>query len=560
MALIDILSKTKDSYLTDECLEKVLKGKIDSSFDLKGLMLDGDLHTRDSYVSPEEITTIRLDLLRFMLKSSLNSGIEKDALSEIKKWWKTNESITSITIDDIKNLLSLNNEDLYAICNAGTQFENQPVVALGKYLFSHCCDFGFEHNGRDPLYSVEKQMNDREHSSEMSITNAYTKRIYMNIPEGVNKYKFLQLYIQKCVEKNIPFEMKAIVPDAGLDKTVLYSNDFYLNDHIDIINDIIENNKDIAESIGTPISYGGRVENEDGRVFYAISSGNPSRIAHHTQSSFIESTTNRAFLSLCAGVIKKYPHLIDNKNFQILDIEKISSLSALETEEIIEWCKTFKPGKTKTDERSTKLRNDFDKLQVGGIEVINQLIKSNPEHLTELVDEFRENIKIIASVARFEDKEHIDTPLFLDDCFLNLIQKEKNSKLEAEVNVSYEPNIDEVTTYLYNTEQLFAGVLQEFSESTLSSKDKAVNYINRVKEIETKYRYYAVHTPGFVGTDRYKEVHEHLKTVPRFEHYQPDPTKGNGINMVLANRYYDEVANAINDHIGESSKKNSETK
>lgn len=40
-------------------------------------------------------------------------------------------------------------------------------------------------------------MNDREHSSEMSITNAYTKRIYMNIPEGVNKYKFLQLYIPK---------------------------------------------------------------------------------------------------------------------------------------------------------------------------------------------------------------------------------------------------------------------------------------------------------------------------------------------------------------------------
>lgn len=77
--------KTKDSHLTDECLEKVLKGKIDSSFDLKGLMLDGYLHTRDSYISPEEITTIRLDLLRFMLKSSLKSGIEKDALLEIKK-------------------------------------------------------------------------------------------------------------------------------------------------------------------------------------------------------------------------------------------------------------------------------------------------------------------------------------------------------------------------------------------------------------------------------------------------------------------------------------------
>jgi len=363
-------------------------------------------------------------------------------------------------------------------------------------------------------------------------------RIYINSCSGVKRNEFLEIYAKKCIDKKIPFEMKGRnktdVDNKAQDRTVLYIHEEYLDSTLKILEEIKKENPELIDNFGSPITTGCNYS------YYAVSSRG-KRSA--TYNMFFDRLSQNAFNCTISNLIIK-----DTRFFE--------SLSKQQKEDI------KRTADIKNYEESLNKPGSLGIMRALPISdvVASYLKNANAEELitSENMSRFKDTFKKMSSYTNFGDYEHTKYPVCFNNELYEKIEKSKSKENVSEVKSN--TNVDDLTTYLYNTEQLFAGALQEFSESTLPSKDKAINYINRVKEIEAKYRYYAVHTPGFVGTDRYKEVHEHLKTVPRFEHYQPDLTKGNGINMVLANRYYEEVSNTINTHISEISKKNSETK
>lgn len=111
---------------------------------------------------------------------------------------------------------------------------------------------------------------------------------------------------------------------------------------------------------------------------------------------------------------------------------------------------------------------------------------------------------------------------------------------------------NENDNYLYQTEKLIEMAKQEFIESQLSNSERVLTYISKIQEIEKKFRYYAVHEVGFVGSERYKIVYEYLKDLPRVVPFTPDESKGNGINMINSKRYYDNLAAMIEESFSQS--------
>lgn len=123
------------------------------------------------------------------------------------------------------------------------------------------------------------------------------------------------------------------------------------------------------------------------------------------------------------------------------------------------------------------------------------------------------------------------------------------TKKESEKNIEA---INESEQYLYHTEELFEMALQEFLVSELSNQERVLKYISRIEQIEKGFRKYAVNTVGFVGSERYKQVYEYLKTIPRITPFIEDETKGNGINMIMAKKYYDDIAVKLGTSFSES--------
>ena len=73
--------------------------------------------------------------------------------------------------------------------------------------------------------------------------------------------------------------------------------------------------------------------------------------------------------------------------------------------------------------------------------------------------------------------------------------------------------------------------------------------------IEKIYRKYATHVPGFTGSERFKQIYEYLKIIPRFSLYEQDSTKGDFINMQKEKMYYSEIANQITSYVDDSDHK-----
>lgn len=103
--------------------------------------------------------------------------------------------------------------------------------------------------------------------------------------------------------------------------------------------------------------------------------------------------------------------------------------------------------------------------------------------------------------------------------------------------------------YLYHTEELLEGALQEFITSELPNDQRCKQYIERVAAIEKIYRKYATSVPGFTGSERFKQIYEYLKIIPRFSLYEQDPTKGDFINMQKEKMYYSEIVNQITSYV-----------
>lgn len=341
----------------------------------------------------------------------------------------------------------------------------------------------------------------------------YTKRIYLNIPLNKVGIEFLTLFKVKCIEKGIPSKMKGMgssgYDEGDLDTTIIYSNDFYILDHVDILESLVKERPDLFKNFGTPVISGARVKSNDGECYYTISSG---LLNDTTPNSYYNDLYKISFAILCA----KYNTGIDF-NINLIDVYS-----------------------------NMKLR-EFNTFIFEQKNILKENIKNNKVSMEILVEDYKGIIKQVSSYLRFGDLNHFDTPLYQDEIFVNLLDKTKirDKQKENQGNNNMKPEF----VILFQTESLIDLILEEFSNSNLLNKEKSINYINKINDLFRKFEVYSRLLNGFRDDARYFEVIEYFKSIPMFQLYQEDNTKGNGINMALANRYYDEVADIINFYI-----------
>ena len=297
--------------------------------------------------------------------------------------------------------------------------------------------------------------------------------------------------------------------DGDLDTTIIYSNDYYLLEHVNILESLIKERQDLFENFGTPVISGARVISNDGVCYYTISSG---LLNDDTSNGYYNDLYKISFAILCL----KYNSSID---FNLGHIEVYSNM------------------------KSRELNNLILEQQ----NLLKQNIKNNNVSKELLVEDYKKIIKQVSSYLRFGDLNHLDVPLYQDEIFVNLLDKIKTTDKQTENKTNNDKKPEFVV--LFQTESLIDLFLEEFQNSSVSDKEKSINYINKVNDLFRKFEVYSRLLNGFRDDARYFEVIEYFKSIPMFQLYQEDITKGNGINMVLANQYYDEVANTINSYI-----------
>lgn len=152
-----------------------------------------------------------------------------------------------------------------------------------------------------------------------------------------------------------------------------------------------------------------------------------------------------------------------------------------------------------------------------GITRISKVV--SPKYIKGMVVKFGQETIFIRNDGFQEKKEKADT-------------HEKSELSEEEM-------------FLYHTEQLFNIALQKYMESELPAYKKAEEYVERISFIESQFRKYARQAVGFAGSERHRHVHEFLQSAMIFKQFEPDPTKGNYINMVNSQAYYSEIARKL---------------
>ena len=302
--------------------------------------------------------------------------------------------------------------------------------------------------------------------------------------------------------------------EGDLDTTIIYSNDHYLLEHISILESMIQDRPDLFNKMGTPVISGGRVKSNDGNCYYTLSSG---LLSDTTSNIYYDKLYKISFAAMCAKI----------NNSTKVDANLINELQVMK-------------------------KKDLDNYIHSQKNILIQNIKDKNISKGNIIQEYKQIVKIVSSYLRFGDIDHCDTPLYQDEIFSSFV-KSSSSKISTTTKPS--ENFDAKEIVLYNTEALFEKAFQQYKSSGLSPDESAKRYVEKSLFILSEYRKYARQTVGFPGSSRHKIVSEYIKSIPIFKQFEPDPTKGDYINKVNEKKYYSEIAKELNNWSPTSSDK-----
>lgn len=103
--------------------------------------------------------------------------------------------------------------------------------------------------------------------------------------------------------------------------------------------------------------------------------------------------------------------------------------------------------------------------------------------------------------------------------------------------------------YLYHTEDLIANVLELYQQGDVSFDQLMENYLKRITNIYKMYRHYALREPGFVMSERNKEV---TAIFAQLLNGYELPEKMEGIEK---QEYYQSLQSGVNDYLNNKGKK-----
>jgi len=500
MNIESLLTRMSDTGLENETLLSVMNSLLENgTINVRRLCLstdrkvksNGELLNKDIIISNEVIIFKSIvNKLEELDVERLNSfGINNIIIAKLK-------SLTDEQIKSYKNFIPINDKSLSKSIN----------------LIHHMSKID-DMFGSITQDLFEKHVQNTHFINMPERTVQYTKRIYLNIPLNKIGIEFLTLFKLKCIEKGIPSKMKGLgssgFDEGDLDTTIIYSNDYYLLDHINILESLIKERPDLFENFGTPVLSGARVKSNNGECYYTISSG---ILNDNTSNGYYDDLYKISFAILC----EKYNNGID------LNIEQIAIYSNMKSKE-------------------------FNNFIFNQKNILAENLKNKNLNVENLIEDYKQIVKNVSSYLRFGDLHHLEVPLYQDEIFVNFLGKSKveDTKTKSNANIETKPEF----IILFQTESLVDSILEEFSNSNLSNNDKAINYINKINDLFRKFEVYSRLANGFREDSRYIEVQEYFRNIPMFQLYQQDTTKGNGYNYVLASRYYNEVVSTINSYI-----------
>lgn len=507
MTFLELMERTECNVLTDESIfnifETFIKNKDIGTTRMYSFKTDKKA-LDEEFIDYSEILAYRIDLVKEYINAMYEDKYKEKLLGQ---------DGNKISKEVLERLKVLSDNQLIDICLNG----NQSILGASIILdiYNKQTDFNNEHNGLGS-YLVD--------GLESGGIVAGTKRVYLNSPNSIQRYKFLYLFIKECIKQRIPFDMKGSgtysSASENKDRTILYSDEKNFLKHISIVDSIMKENPDIEVAFGSPIISGGRVKNKRGESKYAITSCAPlGQDKATTHNSYFDICLKTAMISFLSEKL-----LEKNISLESIDLKYYSQIEQM-------WLN----GKTYIDRKSYLLL--FEK----GIEILQREgINQND------INKFRDNVKKSSSYLRFKDFSHTEVPIYMDKIFYNQFSQ---TKTQEDSNIKLSTGEKPEHIYLFQTESLIDIALEEFTNSTLPNKERAILYIAKVSETFRKFEVYSKLLDNFRTTPRYLEVQEYFKNIPMFRLYEEDSTKGNGINMILENRYYDDISNQISSFV-----------
>lgn len=343
-------------------------------------------------------------------------------LTDLKKINADLSLPVSLYFEEISNK-EITGKDLEYICthnyNELCEYNKANIkLPLSKLLWTFLINtsgLDSEHFSSDSLYK-DKSMQEGE-----TLFWGYSKRIYMNLPRNSQiTYEFGLQYVMKCINRKIPFNMKLfgafIHGDNDLDGTIFYTKNKYFNDHIAILNEILEEHPEYKMYLGTPIYTAGHIVDSDGSCYMAISHGGNSyysTMLHkpRTYNDTADDIINFTYTLSCCKLIKYFFAYFTNKIDRNL-YRSITNLlnSPLNFNTLIEL------DKIQTEVRKVIYDFILYKKQQGDINYVLNLFNGF------MVNSFPN----ISSLVNFGDLEHTNVPIYKDPNFLIYEQNQQH--------------------------------------------------------------------------------------------------------------------------------------
>ena len=255
----------------------------------------------------------------------------------------------------------------------------------------------------------------------------YDYRIYLNSAGGDYRVKFLEQYISKCIERGVPYALKGEVSDDSayeLDKSVLYIRKENLEIAIEILEEIKQENPELIDKFGSPIATALNYS------YYALCSRGSSTvrrslgvvIPHFTFNDAANQIFKISYFKVLATRIKK------------LGLDKTLSP---QNKKILENLLDCEYDYSREEFESTVLKNSSSRH-----EFLVDIMQSKPELFKDLLssidvlEEFKNNIKIFSSLLNFYDTKHTELPMSLLDEFYTDFNVQSSIKEVASEEIS----------------------------------------------------------------------------------------------------------------------------
>lgn len=498
---IPIMSEEGLEELTKYCINfysNPTNSKLDPS---RNLRLPNSQKADNGTITSDEILKTRCNILFYLLKDLKNQFeiSEEKALSNMIKVFHS----TVITTEDMKEALNFPASEIENLVMSGNT-EKLPHVI--KCLYNKFTNLKNEREAK----SASVPYDTRAHKSTMD----HDYRIYINTPMGINKYKFLELYTKKCIERHIPFDMKGDRGSEGdrQDKTVLYAHEENLDDVLEILEEIENEIPEVISTFGSPVSSGYNYS------YYSLCSCGSRG---NTYNDWFNAISAKAFLCVSGKLMMN-----DEDFFNSLTQKEKNVVMSLSNE------KNFKDELCGVNGERLKANASFTSLEEQ--QITSNLLKKflpmlDEEDIKNMSNIYGKCIGLFCSYNNFGVAKHGDFPICFKERFYTY-----NSQTTNEAQTKESDNKHKI---LYETEDIFFKLFKELKENNYD-EESIEEFIENISSISKAFEVCSSLEKDFKKSDRYIKIKEVISILSSHKKFVPDKNVGNGINEVNKKRHY----------------------